>query len=83
MMHVSFCDFGDIATLDSSQLKTLPLKFRQLPKMAVQAKLYGKFLFSIISIASYFNYNLNTQPKIKIFTKIKKKALKLLMVTGP
>ncbi|KAI8119984.1 Tudor domain-containing protein 7 [Lucilia cuprina] len=41
MMHVSFCDFGDIATLDSSQLKTLPLKFRQLPKMAIQAKLYG------------------------------------------
>ena len=50
MIHVSFCDFGDIATVDSSQLKTLPLKFRQLPKMAVQAKLYGKFLFYFINL---------------------------------
>uniref|UniRef100_A0A1I8Q3T5 HTH OST-type domain-containing protein n=1 Tax=Stomoxys calcitrans TaxID=35570 RepID=A0A1I8Q3T5_STOCA len=41
MIHVRFCDFGDSATLDSSQLKILPLKFRQLPKMAVPAKLYG------------------------------------------
>ncbi|XP_061390979.1 tudor domain-containing protein 7B [Musca vetustissima] len=41
MIHVRFCDFGDSATVDSSQLKILPLKFRQLPKMAIQAKLYG------------------------------------------
>ncbi|XP_073811788.1 tudor domain-containing protein 7-like [Musca autumnalis] len=41
MLHVRFCDFGDSATVDSSQLKILPLKFRQLPKMAIQAKLYG------------------------------------------
>ncbi|XP_075170049.1 tudor domain-containing protein 7 tapas [Haematobia irritans] len=41
MIHVRFCDFGDTATVDSSQLKILPLKFRHLPKMAIQAKLYG------------------------------------------
>uniref|UniRef100_A0A1A9UVJ1 HTH OST-type domain-containing protein n=1 Tax=Glossina austeni TaxID=7395 RepID=A0A1A9UVJ1_GLOAU len=41
MIHVSFCDFGDETILTSSQLKILPLKFRQLPKMAIQAKLYG------------------------------------------
>lgn len=44
MIHVSFCDFGDETILTSSQLKILPLKFRQLPKMAMQAKLYGKFV---------------------------------------
>lgn len=43
MIHVRFCDFGDSATVDSSHLKILPLKFRQLPKMAIQARLYGKF----------------------------------------
>uniref|UniRef100_T1PG85 Tudor domain protein n=1 Tax=Musca domestica TaxID=7370 RepID=T1PG85_MUSDO len=41
MIHVRFCDFGDSATVDSSHLKILPLKFRQLPKMAIQARLYG------------------------------------------
>ena len=43
MIHVSFCDFGDIAILRSDQLKMLPAKFRKLPIMAIQAKLHGKF----------------------------------------
>ncbi|XP_055857184.1 tudor domain-containing protein 7 [Episyrphus balteatus] len=41
MIHVSFCDFGDVDILRCDQLKTLPAKFRQLPKQAIQAKLYG------------------------------------------
>ncbi|CAD7012547.1 unnamed protein product [Ceratitis capitata] len=41
MIHVCFCDFGDIAILRSDQLKILPAKYRQLPKMSIQAKLHG------------------------------------------
>ncbi|XP_067627465.1 uncharacterized protein tapas [Eurosta solidaginis] len=41
MIHVCFCDFGDIAVLRSDQLKILPAKYRQLPKMSIQAKLHG------------------------------------------
>lgn len=83
IMHVSYCDFGDIATLDSSQLKTLPLKFRQLPKMAIQAKLYGKFLFSIILVVSVLIKIKIQQKKITYKNLKTKKALKLLMVNGP
>lgn len=38
---VSFCDFGDFAVLSNDKLKTLPAKFRTLPKQAIMAKLYG------------------------------------------
>ncbi|XP_036333686.1 uncharacterized protein LOC118744646 isoform X2 [Rhagoletis pomonella] len=41
MIHVCFCDFGDIAILRSDQLKILPAKYRQLRKMSIQAKLHG------------------------------------------
>lgn len=41
MIHVCYCDFGDIAVLSNDKLKTLPAKFRTLPKQAVVAKLYG------------------------------------------
>lgn len=69
MIHVSFCDFGDIAIVQSSQLKTLPLKLRQLPKMAIQAKLHGKFFFFVIFPFVMWEYT--------IF-----KALKRLTATG-
>ena len=39
---VNFCDYGDILMLSSGQLKLLPAHFRELPKLAISAKLFGK-----------------------------------------
>uniref|UniRef100_A0A1Q3F7N2 Putative tudor domain-containing protein 7 n=1 Tax=Culex tarsalis TaxID=7177 RepID=A0A1Q3F7N2_CULTA len=42
LIHVYFCDFGQIKMLDSKLLRVLPQQLRNLlPQQAVKAKLYG------------------------------------------
>jgi Tudor domain len=43
MIHVKFCDIGEVDVLTNDQLKTLPNSFRILPKQALRAKLYGEY----------------------------------------
>lgn len=43
-IHVSFCDYGEIAVLGIDKLKILPEEFRALPKQAIKCRLYGGFL---------------------------------------
>lgn len=40
-IHCSFCDTGDYAVVETDKLKSLPLRFRSLPKQAIRAKLFG------------------------------------------
>lgn len=41
LIHVYFCDFGQIKMLDSKLLRVLRPELRNLPQQAVKAKLYG------------------------------------------
>lgn len=41
-IHVSFCDYGEIAVLGIDKLKILPQDFRSLPKQAIKCRLYGR-----------------------------------------
>lgn len=43
-IHVSFCDYGEIAVLGIDKLKMLPADFRTLPKQAIKCRLYGGLL---------------------------------------
>lgn len=51
-MAVFNCDFGDMFIVDAANLRMLPEKFRQLPQMAIRARLCGKrdviFVFQIV-----------------------------------
>lgn len=42
MIHVFFCDYGDVKVLSCDNLKILPAIFRDLPRQAIRAKLHGK-----------------------------------------
>ncbi|XP_055625741.1 tudor domain-containing protein 7B [Toxorhynchites rutilus septentrionalis] len=41
IIHVYFCDFGQIKIMDSDSLRILPQQLRVLPQQAVKAKLHG------------------------------------------
>ncbi|XP_058834964.1 tudor domain-containing protein 7A isoform X2 [Topomyia yanbarensis] len=41
LIHVYFCDFGQIRIMDNDLLRILPQELRELPQQAVKAKLYG------------------------------------------
>lgn len=43
MFLISYCDYGDIVVVNSDRLKVLPAQFRQLPALAIKAKLFGNF----------------------------------------
>lgn len=49
-IHVSFCDFGEIAVLGIDKLKMLPADFRTMPKQAIKCRLYGEYLCNTINI---------------------------------
>lgn len=42
IIHVSFCDYGEIAVLGIDKLKMLPTEFRALPKQAIKCRLFGE-----------------------------------------
>ena len=42
-IHVSFCDYGEIAVLGIDKLKMLPAELRTLPKQAIKCRLYGEW----------------------------------------
>ncbi|XP_017025169.1 tudor domain-containing protein 7B isoform X2 [Drosophila kikkawai] len=48
IIHVSFVDVGDDGVVACDQLKTLPPEFRELPKMALPAQLYGIKLADVV-----------------------------------
>lgn len=41
LIHVYFCDFGQISVVDSESLRILPAHLRTLPQQAVKARLHG------------------------------------------
>lgn len=41
MIHVRYCDYGDVTVVSCDKLKILPAQFRQLPRQAIRAKLHG------------------------------------------
>lgn len=42
MFLICYCDYGDIVVINSDRLKVLPASFRQLPALAISARLSGK-----------------------------------------
>lgn len=44
MFLISYCDYGDIVVVNSDRLKVLPKQFRQIPALAIKAKLFGTFV---------------------------------------
>lgn len=55
MFLICYCDYGDIVMVNSDRLKMLPAKFRTLPRLAISAKLYGKY-FKLLYYFTFFNY---------------------------
>lgn len=43
MFLICYCDYGDIVLIQSDRLKVLPALFRQLPALAISARLSGTF----------------------------------------
>lgn len=59
---VLLCDLGEVSVLSNDNLKTLPAKFRELPKQAIKAKLYGNFYdFLIYFFKFYKKFNYSTR----------------------
>lgn len=71
-VHVQYCDFGDVAVLSRNYLKSLPNKFRNLPKQAIQARIHGKSfifhcnLYVILGEFSYCEMQRNIENSIQI-----------------
>lgn len=45
-IHVSFCDYGEIAVLSIDKLKMLPAEYRRLAKQAIKCRLFGEWFMS-------------------------------------
>lgn len=56
-IHVSFCDYGEIAVLGVDKLKMLPAEYRTLPKQAMKCRLYGEFSLESGEIILRLNIN--------------------------
>lgn len=44
MFTVLLCDFGEVTTLANTHFRVLPAEYRQMPRLALCASLYGKWM---------------------------------------
>lgn len=42
MVHIQYCDYGDVSVVSTDKLKILPVEFRSLPRQATKAQLHGE-----------------------------------------
>lgn len=68
-IHCLYVDSGNFKTMSLDKMRTLPNKFRTLPKLALKARLSGKNkLYTVNLIFNNYFFFVGVKPKFKDFT---------------